>query len=1580
MGKGKKMEKLSIVLILLFNLSANAGSCSEFSANFDKDSASHLDHARCKLLNQSSSYDLHKKKNKIIRSFNNALDAGNDLLTRDNKIIKYGSKLVTWLSDKDESFNNERLTGELYAYFKHSQDSIQYNDFSTPEKIIQSSKVLEHIQQTLTLVESAGGDPKLAASLYLGVLSRFAQKLSHGQAETRSMLKDDYVTREELNSSIKSSVNELVKATKIVNDNLDSEELDLIKNEVRESINSINNEVRGLTSNAITSLESISLLTSQIEELQKQGKESSDLYKSLFKDLEKRKSILERDKSIRSRSYQESRFGVTIFSSFLTVFGESDAAYQIETFSHNAINIAEAIDTIAQEGFSNLGTSASLGPYAVVATGVAQIIGTMSESKSPEQQIMEQLQKLSEQISTLRKEMHQRFDHLELVISNQNTILLNSIERISNEQQEMLEVINDTLNLVDNKSTYILEVLQGYSSEELELKLQRIKYECIEYEEIFSGNMSKNQFDTCMLDINNWVIDYSRLKVFTGVEGNDLETSTNLLNDNNLQYKYSSFARIINILLKDDIIPEDVPNMYLWSKGVDFYFTMIKKYPSYNNGFDSKGTLLKRMINSGKTLQKFFKLLNNKRIISKLEESIHTKNSELSFEVQSHIRDKFEGDFTTYQYNKGISLSHDLTVLKANPSLSDETVNSITSEVELIKSQLEGRKDLRNCYTRIEDGKAFKDGCIKREVYETLSLKNISSIISPNHRMIKQCSNVLPSIENSFTKKYFSGDIYYPTDIYTSNPFIPKLFALNEYLSKGESENVELCYNITGTVSNDLKGNPDLVLAEQLSVYAVYKGRIINSTSLDYKKVITPIDSTKKMTSCFSSIKATPEVRTARIQESIINRIMTGHSGLNYYEKCIPTKLLSSGWLNLSLDEQKSKLGKEQVSKLLTKTKDLFKSYHISALMDKKVKDLIKDKLKYKKILKNLVVLSKENALFHSESLADAVVMLESDEGLYNSQIFDENYSINLKRILGASTRKLSFELEKLSSFKPNMLYSSNPLPASFDRYFSKLLITYYDKFDNQNPIAEHEEALLIKKLVSSGNQNFLYNVKDTEKIDIFSQIVVTPSYSRKKALSIVESMNYVSVRKLIKRVTDIYVNSESTTVKKMAMDFLLEQKTTSLSVVLKYRSNKAVDLLRGIIGERTDVLDYCIQRLTKESSVANLCSNIFRREDSRFGENIINLIEKKDSSSRNILMYISTLKSDEIEVIISKLDIDKKMSQFLDNHFTKNYREFVIGKKHFTIELQTYLNKKIDLISNSEAELKSILAKLSEEEIIKARKIIEELSYKILHRILFNNIVNETQKEVSLFDVSRSQILFIIDEVYKTKNSYYLQNLTNLLKDFSDEDDLVNEYIENNDDLASTLIYKLNLHSMSEELTTKVRSIYNSLVANRKTLVLMIHTHIHLLKKNQIYIEEIIDQVETFINSSKGLNEEVYTTYSPLFKAHRRLVPYFQTLVDTNRIPELSIPLIMNEMNYEGIDIDRAKKLLEDILQYKSITIDESNDYPYTLKVTVYDFIRLIENIYKTGNLDKFSDIIYEFRNYPNQDLVNYLKEVSLI
>lgn len=163
-----------------------------------------------------------------------------------------------------------------------------------------------------------------------------------------------------------------------------------------------------------------------------------------FYQNQRKEAQTNKDLAARVDNYQRINQSAQGYAAFIGLFN-ADAGRALGATANASMKIAEAVDKFASVDLTSFG--------AVLLTGnifgaVSSLIGALFGGPDVNQLILEQVQKLRQQVAELRKEMHSRFDHVDRMLNVIYDQMLTSFDTVIQNQQYTHEELTDIQNQI----------------------------------------------------------------------------------------------------------------------------------------------------------------------------------------------------------------------------------------------------------------------------------------------------------------------------------------------------------------------------------------------------------------------------------------------------------------------------------------------------------------------------------------------------------------------------------------------------------------------------------------------------------------------------------------------------------------------------------------------------------------------------------------------------------------------------------------------------------------------------------------------------------------------------------------------------------------------------------------------------------------------------------------------------------------------------------------------------------------------------------------------------------------------------
>lgn len=225
-----------------------------------------------------------------------------------------------------------------------------------------------------------------------------------------------------------------------------------------------------------------------------------------------------------------------ILSAFINLFGDAKTAYLYATIIEGSVKIINGIIAIAAGVTATAGT---LGPYAAIIVGIIMIVSAIVKSRgpSPEEIIVNYIQILAEQINKFRLEMHERFDRLELLLSDIYRTLIDRfvyLATLTTDNTQLLREIQSTVNIIQTQIEGLQRLINQRFLELYHLDLISLESDAFRALDEYSTQVTRNTTSRNVTEVQLFEY-FNRFATWAAIVSADSILNRYLPNTNSLQ-------------------------------------------------------------------------------------------------------------------------------------------------------------------------------------------------------------------------------------------------------------------------------------------------------------------------------------------------------------------------------------------------------------------------------------------------------------------------------------------------------------------------------------------------------------------------------------------------------------------------------------------------------------------------------------------------------------------------------------------------------------------------------------------------------------------------------------------------------------------------------------------------------------------------------------------------------------------------------------------------------------------------------------------------------------------------------------
>jgi hypothetical protein len=327
--------------------------------------------------------------------------------------------------------------------------------------------------------------------------------------------------------------------------------------------------------------------------------------------------------------------------STLVGFSDSKTAGEIKTVGNAAIQAGKAItqiDNLISSASSGITFSNLLGfvspTTALVGAGV-QIFQSLfgSGSSSPDTAVLQQIQKLSQQIARLQQDMDSRFN---LVDAELNTILktLNNNFALIDYQLGVLNgdahAIQTTLLDVQAQINRLEQYLYAWTTALSKEQFIQTLNDCLDYRARTGMDIGFAQYQSCENAIYTWAVYTALDELWAGLQQPDYS-------DGNIYNTFLNFPLVVDVNYVNNFPAQNLglpaldnarlPNFNEWTLGARAYLELAHEWPQYASQISSSriddlirvGTTLSQAIENANSISNAGVITANQALFTALE-------------------------------------------------------------------------------------------------------------------------------------------------------------------------------------------------------------------------------------------------------------------------------------------------------------------------------------------------------------------------------------------------------------------------------------------------------------------------------------------------------------------------------------------------------------------------------------------------------------------------------------------------------------------------------------------------------------------------------------------------------------------------------------------------------------------------------------------------------------------------------------------------------------------------------------------------------------------------------------------------
>ncbi|MBN1460339.1 MAG: hypothetical protein JXA57_12445 [Armatimonadetes bacterium] len=385
-------------------------------------------------------------------------------------------------------------------------------------------------------------------------------------------------------------------------------------------------ELKGLlASNHSQVMEMIGAMTAQLADLNTQQTSLIDYVRN-----GPPLSEAQRQRKLDEQNIARAQAAVSIVSK---VLGHIDSevgrkAYGIGTAS---LQIADSISKFRLTATGGFNTATAMGGLMLAGnifgavSSVVSLFGT--QGPSADEQILEQLQAISQQIDEFRVEMHERFDRVDKRLNELFQLLAEVAEELTR-INERLDDIQERLGDIQKQLTQFEANMREYLQDIDRATFVESLYTCPDYQWQMWGEPASGRFSDCLVSaFYTWASIHSRESLWSGI-CDGFESSDVLRHLQNPTFREITYLGCLAADLgypnmQSSSTDGRFANPIEWALATNAYLDLLREWPEYliQNGGDNRLHILgqiERLVTVGSEITNGVQALRQKELFDKL--------------------------------------------------------------------------------------------------------------------------------------------------------------------------------------------------------------------------------------------------------------------------------------------------------------------------------------------------------------------------------------------------------------------------------------------------------------------------------------------------------------------------------------------------------------------------------------------------------------------------------------------------------------------------------------------------------------------------------------------------------------------------------------------------------------------------------------------------------------------------------------------------------------------------------------------------------------------------------------------------
>lgn len=380
--------------------------------------------------------------------------------------------------------------------------------------------------------------------------------------------------------------------------------------------------------------------------------------------------------------------GIQLVSLAAKVSGDPKLAHQVSTIGQSAVTIAHAFGALS--GFGTAATSmttgfAVLGPMGAIAGAAFALFSLFGDEETGltiDAQIFEAVRELSKNLHQVRKEMHERFDHVETMLVDHHKYVAARFDRLDEFMQKHHQFVAQRFDVLEKNMNLRFDHLMNFTAKfyketidqfiklhAVTVETRDVIYQIKHHLDKFERDVHKNFQRQYLTDhdkstaraldfhkirrypslnmtehdqvenfglLANWAITgVQDPRIAGSIEMEDHESIAKTVRAHGVEFAIQTLATLAHLHL--GIHTHSLPNPSLWAKGTELFLEFLWRTPEFVFKPEQRA-FFKEIRNTGARFQKFVETLQESpQLYQRLAENYRNAMKELQNVIKNLV-------------------------------------------------------------------------------------------------------------------------------------------------------------------------------------------------------------------------------------------------------------------------------------------------------------------------------------------------------------------------------------------------------------------------------------------------------------------------------------------------------------------------------------------------------------------------------------------------------------------------------------------------------------------------------------------------------------------------------------------------------------------------------------------------------------------------------------------------------------------------------------------------------------------------------------------------------------------------------